>query len=296
MLSKNTIYNKIILGTANLENQYGFLKSKLKKKELEKIILTTSHTKSLFIDTAHSYKNAEKIIGKLNSKHKDNLNIISKIPSLNNYQFPEKKILGFVNKSLKSLKIDKLYGILLHSSSDLLGKNGALIYNQLKLLKSKKIVKFIGISAYDKTQVNKIIKKFQIDIVQIPYSVFDRRFEKYNWMQKIRKKKIQLHIRSIFFQGLLTNPIFKKSKNFFFKEKLELWIKFCQKNNLNYNNAALNFVLKNNNINKILIGVKSNEEFLKNLIFKKNLKKLKYPKYLEIKDERLVDLSKIKLY
>ena len=81
----------------------------------------------------------------------------------------------------------------------------------------------------------------------------------------------------------------------FFKEKLELWIKFCQKNNLNYNNAALNFVLKNNNINKILIGVKSNEEFLRNLIFKKNLKKLKYPKNLEIKDERLVDLSKIKL-
>ena len=52
--------------------------------------------------------------------------------------------------------------------SDLLTNKGKLIYEQLRLLKAKRITKFIGISAYDKIQINKIIKKFKIDIIQIP--------------------------------------------------------------------------------------------------------------------------------
>ena len=48
--------------------------------------------------------------------------------------------------------MNKLHGILLHAPSDLLTNKGKLIYEQLRLLKAKRITKFIGISAYDKIQ------------------------------------------------------------------------------------------------------------------------------------------------
>ena len=294
MLIKNNNFDKLILGTANLENEYGILRDKFKKKEFEKIIKSIPKKKKLTIDTAFSYKKAEKIIGNISIKNKNYFDIITKIPPLKDYKFPEKKILYFVNQSLKNLQMNKLHGILLHAPSDLLTNKGKLIYEQLRLLKAKRITKFIGISAYDKIQINKIIKKFKIDIIQIPYSVFDRRFEKNEWMKRIRKMGIQLHTRSVFFQGILTNPLFHPKKNTYLKKKLSLWRDFCKKKNLNYNEAALNFVLNNKNINKNLIEEKNKNKFSKNFFFKK-IKKINYPRSLEITDKNIADLSKIKI-
>ena len=86
MLIKNNNFDK--LGTANLENEYGILRDKF-KKEFEKI--TSIKKKKLTIDTAFSYKKAEKIIGNISIKNKNYFDIITKIPPLKDYKFPEKK-------------------------------------------------------------------------------------------------------------------------------------------------------------------------------------------------------------
>ena len=93
MLIKNNNFDKLILGTANLENEYGILRNNFKKKEFEKINKTIPKKKKLTIDTAFSYKKAEKIIGNISIKNKNYFDIITKIPPLKDYKFPEKNFI-----------------------------------------------------------------------------------------------------------------------------------------------------------------------------------------------------------
>ena len=74
---KNKLYNKLIIGSANLEQKYGINNNEIKIKEFEKIVnFLLKKKESVYLDTSSEYKNAEKIIGDLNIKK---LNIITKI-------------------------------------------------------------------------------------------------------------------------------------------------------------------------------------------------------------------------
>ena len=53
---------------------------------------------------------------------------------------------------------------------------------------------------------------YNIDLIQIPLNLFDRRFEKQGYLEKFKKKHIEIHTRSIFLQGLLLEN--KVPKNF----------------------------------------------------------------------------------
>ena len=95
---------------------------------------------------------------------------------------------------------DTLY---LHNPRDILGENGLEIYKILKNLKSKQIIKNIGISVYTPKTMLEIINKYQIDIVQFPFNVFDNRFNSDSILSELEKKSIKVYLRSIFLQGLL---------------------------------------------------------------------------------------------
>ena len=82
-------------------------------------------------------------------------------------------------------------------------------------------------------------------------------------MQKLKRKKIEIHARSIFLQGLIFRSTNKLPK--FFKRWEHIFKKrdsYIKKNNLSYLDLALSFVKKNKHISKIVIGIDS----LSNLI------------------------------
>ena len=66
--------------------------------------------------------------------------------------------------------------------------------------------------------IEKIIEVFTPDVVQLPINVFDRRFLKKEILQKINNNKIEIHIRSIFLQGILLKK-FLNSLNIFISGK-----------------------------------------------------------------------------
>ena len=68
---------------------------------------------------------------------------------------------------------------------------------------------------------------YNIDVVQIPYNILDKRVIYSGWYRKLKKIGIEVHARSIFLQGLLVNKsIYKKNtlKNgiFFLKNGLKV--------------------------------------------------------------------------
>ena len=112
-----------MIGSAQLGMNYGlFNDKKISQKEFKKIEKLVLNSNINFIDTATSYGDSENIIG--NSKLR-NLNIITKIKLPNKKNIHIKNwVLKEISKSLIKLRINKIYGVLVHNYKDLLGKYG----------------------------------------------------------------------------------------------------------------------------------------------------------------------------
>jgi aryl-alcohol dehydrogenase-like predicted oxidoreductase len=278
---------KIVLGSANFSSGYGLRKSKgISVKDLNKIYKILIRNNINSIDTAFSYPESEK---KISSSKLKKLNISTKISFLNYNKKSSVPILNLVKKSLKKFKKNFFYSIYFHNSKDLFGPNGKKFYEDIVQLKKKKLIKKIGVSVYSPEELKKLLKNYYFDIVQIPINVFDRRFLKKNYLQKLKKKGIEIYARSIFLQGILL--LNKKSLPKYFKK----WSKIFQKwDEWNINNhqkkilTCINFVKKIKYLDKIVIGV-SNSEQMKEIIKLTRIKKIKYPKKIFSTSKSLVD-------
>tara|TARA_X000001036_G_C20663410_1_gene799857 strand:+ start:1232 stop:2107 length:876 start_codon:yes stop_codon:yes gene_type:complete len=281
--------NKLCFGTANFVKNYGINKSEGYNQKKVKIILNLlKQNKIKYIDTAINYKNVERKIGKFNLNF---FEIYTKIPEI------PKKIknidLWIHNQITLSLKkTNKFFfeGVFLHNPEDLLKNKNKQIFNTLETLKKQKKIKKIGVSVYDLKTLKRIIKEFKIDIIQIPYNLFDRGQKKKELLNILKKNKIEIHARSIFLQGVLlmdSNKLpqrLKKWKNKFIQ--LENW---CMKNKVSKIQACLNAVLEDKIFNKVLISVENEKQLfqLLNAINKRNKKN--YPKNLQTNEKKLID-------
>ena len=145
-----------------------------------------------------------------------------------------------------------------------------IVYDTLLNLKKKHTFKKIGISIYNFKTLELVTKKFAIDFVQLPYNILDQRFSKKKIIKIVKKKKIEIHARSIFLQGLLTNTKIHLPKKLSNLEKgLKRWRRWIKDKNINPAHACIDFVLRNKNIDKLVIGFNSKNNLEDALKFKK---------------------------
>ena len=156
-------------------------------------------------------------------------------------------------------------------------------------MKNKGLVKKIGISIYDFEILKKYEKKLKsLDVINLPYNVFDRRLEKREIMKIIKRNNFEIHARSVFLQGILTKK-FKKLPSFFIKWKKYFlkWENFLKKNRISAYEFCLLFVLKNQLISKIIVGFE-NKKQLNNFTTIKLRKIKKIPKFNISKNSTLI--------
>ena len=267
------IKKKFILGTANFGIKYGFKNKKIIDAKL--IIKSLLKNKINWFDTSSSYINSEKIIGKI----KSHLNIITKV----NFKFKqndniEKVVRQSVEDSFRRLKKKKIYAFLIQKSNILLSKNGRLIYKVLNQYKKEKKIKKIGISSYNFNELKLIIKKFKIDIVQVPFNLVNDELITSNSLEELKKNNIEVHVRSIFLQGLLLIKSINLPKKFSkLKRNWKKLEKYFLKNNLTPLEACIKFVLSFKKIDKIIIGVENINQLNEILNIKFKLKSFKKP-------------------
>ena len=262
--------SKIGIGSAQFGLNYGVNSSKkVNTSNIKKIFnYLYKNNKKCYIDTAPVYGNAESLIGK-NLKKKNQFKIITKTISSNgnkiNKQFIKKLDYNFL-LSLKRLKQKKIYSILVHDVNDLFKKNSKLLYDYLLTLKKKKLVKKIGVSVYDKKDINKILLKYNFDIIQLPCNIFDQRLIFDGTLDKLKKKNIELHARSIFLQGMLFKKINEIPKNFMsLKKKLNLLHSRVNYSKITTQEAAISFVYNLKKFKTLIVGFDDFEQF-KNII------------------------------
>ncbi len=240
--------NKIILGTAQFRMKYGLKKNRPKtNSEIEEILKYIKQNRFFGIDTSQTYADTEKILGKKDLK---NIKIISK------FIIKENQITqNTVNKTLKNLKVNSIYAFMFHDENQILSNKGSFIFDELKVFKKKRIINKIGVSVYNPEKAIEIINKFDIDIIQIPVSIFDRRFLNQRFINLINKKNIIVHGRSIFLQGLLINDKIKNPNFKDYYKKINDWHNWILDNSLNPISECIKFIHGYNFIKKLIIGV-----------------------------------------
>ena len=214
-----------------------------------------------YLDTSISYGNSEEKISKLAS---NKFKIITKS---NNVKSSE-ELTSSILTSLSLLRTESVYGFLVHNADNLIDNHD--LWNILVKFKNEKKVKKIGYSVYETKQVDYLLDKgFIPDIIQLPYSLLDRKFEKY--FIKLKRLGIEIHVRSVFLQGLyfidnkrLPNDLEPLRK---YLVKIE---SLCFKFNVSVGELALNFVNSNKFVDKIIIGVDSVSQLDQNIQMIKN--------------------------
>ena len=214
-----------------------------------------------YLDTSISYGNSEERIAKLaNNK----FNIITKSKNVKTI----KELTLSISTSLSSLKIESVYGFLFHNADNLIDNHD--LWSTLVKFKNEKKVNKIGYSIYDTNQIDYLLDKgFIPDIVQLPYSLLDRKFEKY--FMKLKKLGTEIHVRSVFLQGLyFMNYKRLPQKLLPLKKYLENLESICDEFNISIGELALNFVYENKFIDKIIVGVDSSNQLNQNINIIKN--------------------------
>lgn len=287
------IIYKIIIGTANLDKKYGFKNKKFKDiQNLKKIIFMFKKLSKnkVFFDTAQAYGKAEKMLGK-QLKNNTNAKVISKISfkkkEFLNYKIIKKKVL----RSINNLQVSKLYCLMLHNVEVLAdSKNLKILNKSLERLKKENLIIKKGISIYDASEIQNFYKTFDPDVVQLPLNVFDQRFLNNGWIEKMSRDKKEIHLRSIFLQGLLLNK--NPTKGFpKFSKDFKKWLAWLKKNKQTNYDACLNFVLNQKFKFRLIIGLDNYSQFNQLIKFNKITKDLNFSE-LACNKKTLIDPRK----
>ena len=258
--------DKLILGTVQFGLSYG-INNSVGKPEKESVfdILSYAHDNGIkHLDTAELYGNAHELIGEFHKLHPTKkFNIITKFPhhfdvSLDN------KIKSYLNQ----LNIDQLEAILFHSFDSYINHKSHL--NNLVKFKSES-VKYFGVSVYTNEQMNEVIDDSNIDIIQIPFNLFDNLNLRGELIKKAKSKNKIIHTRSAFLQGLFfmkkDNPNCIRIK---LENELDIVVDISLKSSIPIGSIALNYCLMQDNIDGVLIGVDSLEQLKENIHFAEN--------------------------
>ena len=111
-----------------------------------------------------------------------------------------------VRAQLRRLGVDKVDAILAPSATDLFSPLGPQLWDRLRALKDQGLCEKIGVSVYASDDPSGIARRFKPDVVQAPASLLDQRLLIDGTLSTLAEMGVEVHLRSIFLQGLLFLP------------------------------------------------------------------------------------------
>jgi aryl-alcohol dehydrogenase-like predicted oxidoreductase len=279
--------NRIVLGGAQLGLPYGILNGgeTLSREEVARILDTAVAHGIDSIDTAIAYGKSESVIGET---AQNRFNIISKLPPLPlEVSNVSEWVHMQVDASLARLKCKSLDALLLHRPQDLVEQHGAELYAAISSLKIKKIIHRFGISIYAPDELDGIIGKFDIDVVQAPLNVFDRRILEV--IDQLTARSIEVHVRSVFLQGvLIASPKDRPQRFQPWSEHFAQFDTWVHSTGLSAMACCLGFALQQPGVAKLVIGTTSAESLAEIMNSVPNMY-LEVPADLRSSSEQLID-------
>lgn len=255
-------FSKLGFGTVQWGLAYGVgnCSGRPSQEELESML---SHARSegiSLLDTARMYGDAESRIGTL---HARDMRIVTKMPALEDAESQEldKFLRSAFNESLRSLNVDRVYGYLAHRSSDITGNHGQVARAFLEDLRASGKAEKVGVSIYEAYEIQEVLRVFRPDIVQLPLNVLDQRLLRDGTLARLKAAGVEVHVRSVFLQGLLLLGLDCIPSYFEpMRPLLAKWHAKAGDQGLTLVEAALSFVRELPEVDKMIVGAESLEQ------------------------------------
>ncbi len=251
---------RIGLGTVQFGLDYGVSNTagKTSKEEAAFIVREAAALGICTLDTAAGYGDSESVLGEV-LPHDHKYNIVTKTIQFNKPQIgPEdaKALESAFCDSLRQLHQKRVYALMAHNASDLLADTGRVIWRSMSAFKGDDLVSKIGVSVYTPEQIDSILERYDIDIIQVPLNVFDQRLITSGRLKTLKSRGIEIHARSIFLQGLLLmSPDELPAALAPARKKLRAWREALDGRGISLLAAALHFVLSRSEVNRAVVGV-----------------------------------------
>lgn len=249
---------KLALGTVQFGLDYGVANTagRVSLEDASAIIDRAWQLGMDTLDTAVAYGESESVLGKLNVR---SWNVVTKLPAIpKNCTSVTQWVESHVCESLNRLKLDSVYGLLLHRPSQLHESLGPELYTVLQSLKNAGVVNKIGVSVYGPAELSELSTRYVFDLVQAPLNILDRSLIDSGWAQRLKNDGVEVHTRSVFLQGLLLMP--KGQRPAKFERWSEVWIewdRWLAATGLTPLQACLRYVSGLDCVDRVVVGVDS---------------------------------------
>ena len=183
-----------------------------------------------------------------------------------------------VDDYLNELKVDQLHALLFHSFSSYNSNTNQM--DDLIQLKLDKKIRNIGVSVYTNEEIEQVLLNKEIDIIQLPFNLFDNTNLRGEILEKAKSKGVTIHTRSALLQGLFFKDFNEQNetvKNL--KKELALLSEISKKHKISISKLALSYCMHQDTINNVLIGIDSIDQL------KDNFRSVNYKIEPEIIDE-----------
>ena len=197
--------SRFVLGTAQLGMDYGIanVQGQPTERLAFEIVKTAFEHGVKCFDTAQAYGRSEIVLGralKYCGANRD-IKIVSKLsPELQ--PTDNESVEESIQNSCQNLGVDSLWCLMLHRA-EWLDTWGAGLGQTLSLAKETGIIKYLGVSVYLPDEARKALEHADIEVVEVPCSLWDQRMLREGIFELAKKKGKLCFVRSIYLQGLL---------------------------------------------------------------------------------------------
>lgn len=252
--------HRLGLGTVQWGMQYGVTNAvgKPSVEEVKSILHVAQVAGVNLLDTAWAYGDAQDVIGQT-TPTSAGFQVVTKTRPLKGLDATsldiEFSVESAFRDSLIKLQRKSVYGLMVHHTDDLLGPHGTALWRVLEKVKSEGCVQKIGCSLYSPEQFFALQQRYSLDLIQVPFNIYDQRYVLSGMADAAKSKGIEVHARSAFLQGILLCP----PQNLPIKnaqldrQHIALWKRY-EMTGMTPVQAALGFCLACPYIDKVLVG------------------------------------------
>lgn len=244
---------KLVLGTVQFGLDYGINNSKGKPHQNDVFaVLDKAYELGIDeLDTADAYGNSAEVLAAYRTSHPNTrFKIMSKFICETDCE-----IKNAFEASCKRLGTDKLDGYYFHRFEDFKLFND---FDGVNKLKTQGKLKKLCVSLYSLEDLELAVNSSHVDLIQLPFNVFDRSREKVTLLKKAKEQGKQVYVRSAFLQGLFfKNPDQLPLKLVPLREGLIRLQNLANSHQVSIEEICLKFIDEQDFIDKIIIGVDS---------------------------------------
>jgi uncharacterized protein len=252
--------NRFILGTVQFGLPYGIsnVGGQMPTQEAMETFAAARNAGIRFLDTAAAYGTSREVIGAFHQTNPP-FEVINKFIS----STPQELRME-LDDSLRMMAIPHLYAWMYHKPGELHSHPESAEVLKESIAAGK--VLHAGISVYSAEELESAIQTEWIDVIQLPFNLFDNWVRRGDAIQRAKKAGKEIHIRSAFLQGLFfMNPDELTGKVSALAPALSQLQTISQSAGLTLMEMALRYALRFPEIDSLVIGVDAAAQLKANL-------------------------------